>query len=230
MLRRRLAAAALVVLCGCGPDTTAPQPNSRVQNHRVTTPTADFSAGTARPPIAMTAIGDTLFATLVYTPASGNSFTIANRGGIVFPAYSICDPTVSTYGPTQWDAPCTAATSPIVIVARMWRSAGGHPRVDFAPKLRFVPTTQDRNMVKLFLSDRAASRPGLARLLTILYCPADDICTDESSTDPTLATQVDGNASIVWRRIKHFSGYNVAAGRSEPPGFAPTALDPTASY
>jgi hypothetical protein len=45
----------------------------------------------------------------------------------------------------------------------------------------------------------------------ILYCPSVGApCIDESLTDSTLATHVQGqNGRVVTRRIKHFSGYVV---------------------
>ena len=54
--------------------------------------------------------GQTITSDFVVTGAGG-TFTILNgRYKVAFPAGSICDPTTSTYGPTEWDSPCEAMT------------------------------------------------------------------------------------------------------------------------
>jgi hypothetical protein len=35
-------------------------------------------------------------------------------------------------------------------------------------------------------------------------------CVDESQSDQSLKTTVDASQNLVWRRIKHFSGYLIA--------------------
>ena len=42
----------------------------------------------------------------------------------------------------------------------------------------------------------------------------DGSLVDETLSDPTLLTQVQGSSSVVYRRVKHFSGYMVATTRS----------------
>ena len=49
-----------------------------------------------------------------------------------------------------------------------------------------------------------------ARNWKMLYCNNLNICEDESLTDPELQAYVDRSANVVFRRIKHFSGYLVA--------------------
>ena len=44
---------------------------------------------------------------------------------------------------------------------------------------------------------------------TMKYCPDGGSCVDESLTDPDLASFADHENMMVFRRIKHFSGYIV---------------------
>jgi len=145
-----------------------------------------------------------------YSPANGATKRIGDHM-IVMPAGSVCDPATSGYNQTLWDAPCTPVNHSIVITATTFADAEGHPYVQFLPDLRFVPTKE----VYLYLKDGKRSR---AQELTINWCPTGSLtCIDESLTDPSLATQRVGRSPILGRRLKHVSGYSVAA-RSECPG------------
>jgi hypothetical protein len=212
-----LTAGALVALCACQ-DVTGP---TAPQQARVSAPSAALSRAAASKNApggavtAATADGVTL-TTFVYTPRSGGSYDIAGGHQIVFPSYSVCDPETSTYGPTEWDAPCAPATAPITISVRSWVDADGHPRVDFQPALRFVPNHNSNRWVILHLHDDAAFKLDRSELLTIYYCDDAGACVDDTQGDRTMRTHVARGAGKVWRRIKHFSGYNVTAGRSEP--------------
>ena len=200
--RRALAALMLVALCACGQDLTSPR-------------TSDAPAE-VRPSAARRAPAtDTNTTTFVYTPRTGGTYTIARVHYIVLPAYSICDPRQSTYGPTQWDAPCIPVRHRMPIVAKSWMDPSGHPRVQFGPELRFVPTTRPERYVRLFLRDPDATDPVLSGLLTILSCNDLGACVDEAKLDPTLRTWVSPATGMLWCRIMHFSGYNVAAGRGD---------------
>ncbi|HEU4564575.1 MAG TPA: hypothetical protein VFS05_08000 [Gemmatimonadaceae bacterium] len=178
-------------------------------------PTAPTSLRAPRPAAALLAVGDTVVTTFVYLPATGGTFTLGNGHKIVFPAFSVCDPLTSSYGPGTWDDPCAPAALPVTIVATAYTNAEGHPRVDFQPALRFVPTRLDREFVKLFFRDKSTSDPVFLSMLAIEYCDDAGNCVDEAASDRTLRTQLNASAGMVWRRIKHFSGYNVAAGRAE---------------
>jgi hypothetical protein len=93
---------------------------------------------------------------------------------------------------------------------RAWLDAQGHPRVDFTPNIRFVPSALPTNWVILTFADYAAS---LDPWYNILYCTtATSACYDESTTDPSLVTTRNPVTGRVTRRIKHFSGYLVGAG------------------
>jgi len=165
----------------------------------VSSPTAEISA--KAPAGFNTLVGTTTF---TWTPGQG----VTKRFGdhlVVIPAGAICDPSSSGYGSRQWDKPCTASTHNIVITAFSFTDAGGHPYVDFQPALRFVPTKE------VFLYMRDGVRDG-STTVDIGYCSTPVTCTNESSNDPSLVTHRIGRSRIVYRRLKHFSGYTIIQG------------------
>jgi hypothetical protein len=153
---------------------------------------------------------DTLTFSITIDPSRQTYYDLGSGNSITFPAGSLCDPTKSTYGQGEWDKPCIVARAPVTVAVKAWLDSKGHPRVDFNPNVRFVPSSDPRQWVKITFSDLQASQD-LSFL--ILYCPsAQSRCKDESKSDPTLITYRDPITHKLTRRIKHFSGYNVAAG------------------
>ena len=142
---------------------------------------------------------------------SGGSFRIGTTHRIDFPANAICDIATSSYGPGEWNQPCTPTTSLVRITAKSWVDAAGHPHVDFEPAMRFSPELSEG--VVLHLRDRRAALDPNAK---VLYCSGllNLDCVDESIADPSVAVKFDAPNGFVYRRIKHFSGYNVTAGRA----------------
>src|SRR5215212_1885836 len=67
-------------------------------------------------------------ADLVVEPSGGVFFL--GKHALYFPANTICDPAISTYGPTEWDAPCTPISQPIRVQAVL-REQDGRSWVDF---------------------------------------------------------------------------------------------------
>jgi hypothetical protein len=142
------------------------------------------------------------------------TFTVSNSEGavqrlgqhvIVFPAGSICDPRLSSYGPTEWDKPCLPLQGSITITATMLRDNENHPYVDFQPALRFAPTKN----VMLFLRNGRSSYP---TQLSMMVCNALLLCYDESMNDPSLKPFRVGQTSMIGRRVKHFTGYMISVG------------------
>jgi hypothetical protein len=153
---------------------------------------------------------DTVKFPITIDPWHSTTYYLGAGNSLTFPAGSVCDPTKSTYGIGQWDQPCTAARSSVTVQVKAWLDATGHPRVDFTPNLRFVPSVLPSGWVVLTFADYAAS---LDPFFNILYCHNEhDKCVDESLTDPSLITERNPVTGKVTRRIKHFSGYNVGAG------------------
>ncbi len=176
------------------------------------TPTQSAQLG---PQLLLIGAGDTLVTSFSYDPASGGTYKIGDHK-LVMPAGSVCDPAASTYGPTEWDQPCAALAAPLEITAKSWLNADGHPQIDFSPSLRFVPSADNKGWVQLFFRDRSASDATLASKLHILWSLGPGLPgVDETLTDPSLKVQVNTSAGVVWRRIKHFTGYFATAGKEE---------------
>jgi hypothetical protein len=143
-------------------------------------------------------------------PSSSITMTIGDHR-LKLPAGTICDPAVSSYGAAEWDKPCTRISGPVQITATYTRNSDGRPRVDFSPALRFQPNGSGQ-VVTLSLLDRTAASTGG---FTVVYCPTDGtVCVDESLTDSSVATRTDSATGYLYRRLKHFSGYTIAIGRS----------------
>lgn len=145
--------------------------------------------------------------TFTILPGVPTSFRVGDHT-ISFDANSVCA-TNSTYGPTEWDKPCTPIARPVQIQIKSSRDSLGRPRIDFAPKLRFVPGKE----VMLDLFDRTSAE--LER--EVLWCPDNSgdgkskQCVNEGAFDVQMRTRHDKPTGHLLRRLKHFSGYEVAA-------------------
>lgn len=158
---------------------------------------------------------DTVRFSITIDPSRQTIFYLGAGNSITFPAHSLCDPNRSSYGIGEWDKPCTQAWSTTTVNAKAWVDSKGHARVDFDKHLRFVPSSNPANWVVLTFADFEAS---LDPFFNILYCPqTTGACYDESRADPSLLTVRNPLTGRVTRRVKHFSGYNVAAGRDADP-------------
>ena len=135
------------------------------------------------------------------------------------PAGAVCNPTTSGYGPALWDAPCVPQLLPLQFTVRTWKDAAGRPRMQVSPDVRFVPGS---NVVLKFKDDVAAS----SAKSVIVWCPTGALtCVDESLQDASMVTKASPNNGFVYRRLKHFSGYNVVVDRSgEEPTDSSTAF------
>ena len=135
------------------------------------------------------------------------------------PANAVCTLT-SSYGPGTWDSPCTTLghNQSITVTATYGFSASG-PVVDFSPQLRFSPSAEVTLSTSLYAPLLAeahgyfAQHPSALNFFGMYYVPSlgAKIVTDAGS-DPSLVTHVNLTTGLVWRRIKHFSGYSVATG------------------
>lgn len=142
--------------------------------------------------------------------AKGGKFDLGQHS-ITFPKNSICALT-SSYGPTEWDKPCTPATEPIDFHVEIV-SLNGREWLDFTPAVRFVPTTNPKQYVGLTM--RTYQHPDAAGEddLQILWSPAIGVPgVDESIGDPTMRTTINRRSGMMSRRVKHFSGFNVPDG------------------
>jgi hypothetical protein len=136
---------------------------------------------------------------------------------VTFPAYAICNPETSSYGVAHWDEPCEASRNPVNLTVRAWMDDNHELQLSFKPDIRFVPSNDPTRWVMLYMKDRQVTAATPVNGVNILWLPkVNGPPVDEAASDPTLATQASPVSGYAWRRIKHFSGYTVAAGRSAP--------------
>ena len=177
-----------------------------------TAPTRAHTADVAAAPSLETPAGARLtlatssVTVAVLNPTVDNVYVSAEGHRLVIPAYSICNILTSGYGPSTWNSPCSPQLLPITFTITSKVDADGRPRVDVFPDVRMSPS----KIVYAQFRDAAAAN---AAVPLIKYCPtlgAD--CIDESLTDASLKTYTSPTTGYVYRRIKHFSGYNVTFG------------------
>jgi hypothetical protein len=149
--------------------------------------------------------------TLTIDPNVSRSYAFGENW-IYFPARSICDPATSGYGSTLWDSPCTPVNQPIKVVVH-WSTKGGYAFAKFSPELRFVPADARNTNRWVVLSLHTQQRLRELDAYQILYKGADG-WVDEAVSDPTLRAWLDPLHNSIYRRVKHFSGYMVAAANS----------------
>lgn len=186
----------VVASSACSTDATSPLPLAAPES-------AGFSKGAAKP--AQDSVEDKDY-TFRIDPRRDNLLRFGNHS-LWLPARSVCDPASSTYGIGTWNDPCSPLTTAITITAKVRAASGGLPRVDFQPAIRFNPMTAA--YLTFTVKGKQAKQ---AAEMQILYCPTSSAkdCVDEALTDPSLQTVLDRPDKMVYRRIKHFSGYLVA--------------------
>ena len=212
-LRHIVALAALAVAAACNESGTAPQ----------------AASPSARPtPVASAAAFD--YGNGGRFGTQSNSFTLTAQGGsfnvnglftLNFPANSVCDPAQSSYGPGHWDDPCvTLSGDQSIQVQSVAVLTPGGMVVDFTPHLRFSPNTVVTISTSIFahvlLANPSffADHPVVLRSLIVDYSPSlSDSPVADYVGDPSLITHVDLSTGVIWRRIKHFSGYSQTSGQ-----------------
>ena len=189
-------------LGACANDATAPSPTAP----HTAVGISSFKPGAAT--MALYGVVDGVYA-LTVNPALDQSFNIGSNY-ITFPANSICRLATSGYGLAFWNSDCAAETLPVAVTVTISGSNTANPRMDFQPAMRFNPDKQ----VNLYMYSPTLN---VADTWKLLYCDALNVCVDESKTDSSLQTYVDPTAKVIFRRIKHFSGYLVSSDDATPP-------------
>jgi hypothetical protein len=148
---------------------------------------------------------------VTFDPKRDQNFS-SGKNSLVIPGNAVCDLETSGYGAEFWDAPCTPEKDPVTMTITIKNSNTDHPLMDFQPAMRFNPA----KTVQLSLFVKKATQSDATNWI-MLYCSMipGERCIDESLTDPSLVSMVDRRAHLVFRRIKHFSGYVIAGGRAE---------------
>lgn len=199
---------AVALLAACSAADQAVAPAVRHTARPAGAPSLDVVTNSVAP--------DSLSADFTVTP-SGGMFSLGNNA-VYFPANSICDPATSSYGPGTWDDACTPLDRPIDFHAEVRRdTVSGQTWVDFTPAVRFVPTDDPNQTVWMLMKAGVdvtdANYVGLAMQWMPTGSPS--LAVDEASTDSSLKTYVDIQRDVVFRRVKHFSGYIVFTAKAD---------------
>jgi hypothetical protein len=144
--------------------------------------------------------------TFVVQPGQAASLDIGGTSRLDLPANAICSLALSGYGTEKWDAPCVPERLPVTIVVTSTGAGSAKPRLTFQPAMRFNPQTE----VKLYMYGKNVNNTDALNWL-IVYCPSGpSSCVNEATTDASLTSYVDQASSVVFRRIKHFSDYELS--------------------
>lgn len=163
----------------------------------------------------------TVITTLTISP-SGGTYHVGDFD-VVIPAGAVCDPGSTRYGASHWDEDCAPANRDIT-VSVVAETHKDQVSIDFKPDLRFRPsagwvTVRTAAYSDLLTSDAVRQLPLTSSYFSnfaILYVPTGGqahIDEVRSTGDPSMVTHVDLSTGIIWRRVKHFSGYVVYSGQ-----------------
>lgn len=195
------------LLAACSRDVTAPaRPTLQVTPQKVS------SFRPSKAARALYGVSDGVY-TLTFDPSEDNSFNLG-LNHLDLPAGSVCDLATSSYGVDHWNESCDLQHDSVTITVTITGASSSAPRIDFQPAMRFSP---DKNVQLFMYSPNAA----LSDSWKLGYCNDANVCVDESKTDPDLQSYIDHEASVVFRRIKHFSGYVVIGDYTDDGSSAP---------
>ncbi len=186
------AVSAAMAVSACGNDATAPT-------------ASQLTPGGANK--ALSGASDQTYAWTV-DPTTDSPRLYFGDSYIVIPANAICNIAGSSYGVGHWTESCDPETNPVNITATVHDAQTDHPSIDFEPAMRFNPAAALPTLL-FSVTDKAT----LNNMSVVKYCTSalqSTTCVDESLADSALETSVDSWNNIVWRRIRHFSGYTVA--------------------
>ena len=175
----------------------------------------------------------TLLGTIELSP-NGGTYHVGDFD-VVMPAGAVCDPATTKYGVGHWDDDCSPANSSIAVNV-VAKKQGNRVSVDFQPDLRFRPSAgwvviQTSSYSGLLTSPavrQLSAKSGFFENFSIQYVPTGggrQINEFRSTGDASMLTHVDLRTGLVWRRVKHFSGYIVTLGAKCDPTV--TGIDAT---
>jgi hypothetical protein len=204
----------LVALAGCRDDVVSPAASSQLAAPRGVAPAPMSLAPQGRPALALSG-GAADSASVDFSVGPNGGIFFAGNHAVVFPAQSVCDPATSAYGPSTWDLPCAPLQTLLRVHAEV-RRVNGSTWVDFTPSLRFVPSTNPSRWVwmVMYTPEVTNATADLSGFNILWANRIGGATVDETPNDSTLRTYVDTWLGISMRRIKHFSGYAIAGGRS----------------
>jgi len=201
------AGAAILVAAACGEPASGPtaprlSPNAPVFDYTATS----YVLGLTQQDFVVT--------------SAGGSFSVGGLYTMNFPANSVCDPARSTYGATEWDKACdTLGDGQAVKIHAVLALTEGGLSIDFSPALRFSPSTSVTISTGIFAPlikanrDYFAKNPSALNPLAILYSSSLGAAgSSDYARDGSVVTNVDLTTGLIWRRVKHFSGYSMTTG------------------
>ncbi|MEP6992032.1 MAG: hypothetical protein ABJA80_13960 [bacterium] len=200
-ISRLMLAAGAVLLAACARDATAPA--SATSTREATSMFVPSAAAKA-----MIGVTDGSYV-VTFDPRRDQSIPLGPNS-IEIPSDAVCDLETSGYGASFWDRPCTPERQPVTLTIIIKNAASAHPSLDFRPAMRFNPS----RTVQLYMYAPRVSKDD-ARNWLMYYCPDKGKCVDESLADKSLATSIDKANKMLFRRVKHFSGYTVAERSSD---------------
>jgi hypothetical protein len=192
--------AAAVLLAGCSGETTAPNAAKTTVSQQAISPFAPTDAQKA-----LVGISNGTYS-LTFDPSQDNAFTLG-ANYLSLPAQAVCKLDGSSgYGAEYWNRSCVPETDPVTISVVISDAETDHPRLDFYPAMRFNP---DKN-VSLYIYVPKGMEDFL-KSWAMSYCDDTGTCQNEAAHDSDLRSYADNHAKMVFRRIKHFSGYTVTS-------------------
>jgi hypothetical protein len=196
----------VVASSACGVDTTAPTPAPIAPTlERV----SSFVPSEASK--SLVGVADGVY-TVTFNPAVDQRLALGpNR--LEIPANGVCELATSGYGAEYWNQSCAPETNPVTLVITVKNASSSNPSIDFQPAMRFNPKT---NVALYFYVPKVSKQD--AKNWVITYCPTlshygrgGSKCVNEAQKDHDLDTYIDYKANVLFRRIKHFSAYQVDA-------------------
>ena len=192
-----LSLAASGLLAGCHGESTAP---TALTSASVTSQTSPFIPSSAAKALVGVTDGSYQF---TVNPTIDQSINLGPNY-LSLPANSICALASSSYGAAYWNDSCSPETAPVTITAVVRNAASDHPSIDFFPAMRFNPT----KTVNLYIYVPTGLKD-FSKTWKMQYCNDANVCVDEAKLDGDLKNNMDRVNDVVFRRIKHFSGYLV---------------------
>lgn len=136
---------------------------------------------------------------------------------LTWEANAVCERDNSGYGWEFFRKACQAENEDIEMTARVW-SEDGRTYVDFYPDIRFSP---DKNVTLSVTRDEIIGRR-LTRKLKLKYniyythrIANTRYYIDEAWFDPEQQTHFNTSTGLVWREIRHFSGFVIRTGAED---------------
>jgi hypothetical protein len=200
-----------IAAAGCSDFATAPATD------RDLAPDARPSLNYGSDPVVFSGFRSTTFR----LTSAGGKFAIGDLFKLNVPADAVCE--IRTYN--TWNTWCNPLDwGESILVTATYGFSNGVPVVDFSPDLRFAgnkTVTLSTDFYSNILTTHARyfeDNKSALRGFAINYTSdLGGTTTIDAAHDSTLITHVNLRYGIVWRRVKHFSGYSVATGRACDP-------------